>query len=73
MVCVEHHWAGQGTGAKARLRCPCTGIPLAEHSLCDGVKGRKSQNSKSGSLGWEEHPQMVPAALGDRAMLWIVP
>lgn len=36
---VEHHWAGQGTGAKARLRCPCTGIPLAERSLCAGVKG----------------------------------
>lgn len=39
VIGVEHHWAGQGTGAKARLRCPCTGIPLAERSLCAGVKG----------------------------------
>lgn len=39
VIGVEHHWAGQGTGTKAHLRCPCTGIPSAEHSLCDGMKG----------------------------------
>lgn len=34
---------------------------------------REPQNSKWGSLGWEERSQMVPPPLGDRDVLWIIP